>query len=411
MDSIRTGWGAWTRTLLPLAVLVLAGTLLACGGGGGSATYSGPAPAVTPYVRFAALGGDQEVPVNASAARGSASFSLNPTTRVLSGTVTTAGVEGTAAHIHDAAKGAAGPVVIPLQGGPGGIWTVPDNTVLTEAQYTSLQANSYYVNVHSAAYPGGEIRGQIELRARFASLTGAQEVPASGSAATGYASIAVNSSTGAVYGTVITAGISATAAHIHEAAAGASGPVIVPLTSAGSGVWTVPPGSTLTASQLNSWNSGALYVNVHSTAFPGGEIRGQINLGLPILRSTTLTGAQESTPTPSTATGTASLSINPVTLELSGAVLTSGITATGCHIHEAPAGSAGPISVPLNAAGSNAWAVPTGKFLTPSQFASLLGGNLYINVHSAAYPSGEIRGQFAATSGTGGGDSGGGTGY
>ena len=399
---------ACTRMSFLIAILAVA---LGCGGSGSSSGGPAPAPAVEPYVRFASLAGDQEVPLNASAARGSATFSVNPTTRLLTGTVTTAGIEATASHIHEGARGVSGPVVIPLQGGGGGVWTVPDNTVLTEAQYASLQANSYYVNVHSSAFPAGEIRGQIELRARFANLTGAQEVPASGSAATGYASVAVNPVSGAVYGAVITTGITGTAAHIHEAAAGVAGPVIVPLTSAGAGVWTVPAGSTLTAAQVTSWNNGTLYVNVHTAAFPGGEIRGQINLGLPVYRSANLTGSQEVPGTPSTATGKASLSINPATLELSGAVVASGLTGTASHIHEAPAGASGPIVLPLTAAGTGTWVVPTGKFFTPAQFASLLNGNLYANVHSAAYTSGEIRGQIpASTTTTTGGDGGGGGG-
>lgn len=402
----------FARTLFQVGILAMTVGVLACGGGSGGNPEPAPAPAVVPYVRFASLEGGQEVPANATTAKGTATFSVNPTTKVLTGSVTTSGLDGTASHIHDGARGVAGPVVIPLQGGTGGVWTVPANTVLTDAQYASLQANNYYVNVHSSAFPGGEVRGQIELRARFANLTSAQEVPANASTATGYASVAVNSVTGAVYGTVITTGITATAAHIHEAAAGIAGAVIVPLTSAGNGVWIVPPGATLTASQRTSWDSGALYVNVHTAANPGGEIRGQINLGVPVLKSATLSGSQESTPTPSTATGTANLSINPITLELSGAVVTSGLTGTASHIHEAPSGTAGSIILPLNASGSGTWVVPSGKFLSVSQFASYLNGNLYANVHSAAYPSGEIRGQFPATSTPSqGGDSGGGTGY
>lgn len=402
------------RSLFLFGSLATLGALLGCGGSGGDGARStGTSTPPAPYVRLAALGGDQEVPANASAARGTAQFSVDPTTKVLTGTVTTSGIDGTASHIHEAVKGTAGPVVIPLQNAGGGVWTVPANTVLTDAQYASLQAYNYYVNVHSAAFPGGEIRGQIELMARFATLTAAQEVPGTSSTASAYASVAVNATTGAVYGTVISTGITGTAAHIHEAAAGTAGPIIVPLTSAGDGVWTVPAGSTLTPAQVASWKSGNLYVNVHTPANPGGEIRGQINLDVPVFRSASLSGAQETPANASAGTGTASLSINPVTLELSGAVVASGLAGTASHIHEAPAGTAGPIILPLNAGGAGVWVVPAGRFLTTSQFSSLLGGNLYANVHSATYPGGEIRGQFLATpsSSTSGGGGGGGTGY
>ena len=64
-------------------------------------------------------------------------------------------------------------------------------------------------------------------------------------------------------------------AHIHEGAAGANGPVIVPLTKDGD-TYKVPAGAKLTSAQLASFKAGNLYVNVHSAANPGGEIRGQL---------------------------------------------------------------------------------------------------------------------------------------
>ena len=240
------------RSLSALALSTLLLLVAACGGGGGGGGGAAPAgggPVVPAYVRFAALSGATEVPTNASTATGAATFSLDPATKILTGTVTTSGITGVAAHIHEGARGVSGPVVFPLSGGSNGVWTVPANTVLTDAQYATLQATNYYVNVHSSAFTGGEIRGQIELRASFATLTAAQEVPATTSTATGYGSLAVNALTGAVYGSVITSGITGTAAHIHEAATGVAGPVIIPLTDAGGGVWTVPAGTTLTTAR------------------------------------------------------------------------------------------------------------------------------------------------------------------
>ncbi len=393
----------------PIASLVVSlGLLLAfaCSGGGSSpAATVAPPPA---YVRYAALGGNQEVPTNASSATGTALFSVDPTTKVLTGTVTTAGISGVSAHIHDGAKGVAGPVVIALSGGTGGVWTVPANTVLTDAQFTSLQAYGYYVNVHSSAFPAGEIRGQIEYRASFAILSGAQETPATSSTATGYGAIAVNGITGVVSGSIITSGIVGTGAHIHEGATGVSGSILIPLTDAGGGVWTVPAGSTLTSAQVLSWQTGNLYVNVHTAANPGGEIRGQLNIAAPISQSTALAGSKEVPANASTATGTGSIGINPVTLELCGGLTTTGLTGTGAHIHEAAVGVAGPVIVPLSDTGGGTWGVPAGTRLTSSQFASWVAGSLYVNVHSTTYPSGEIRGQLSNQQGTGGGTGGGG---
>lgn len=396
---------------LAFSLSVLVATACGGGGGGGSSAPAPAPPAAPPYVRYAALSGADEVPANASAATGAAAFSVDPATKLLTGTVTTSGVSGVAAHIHEGAKGVSGPVVIPLSGGAGGVWTVPAGTVLTDAQYAALQANTYYVNVHSATYTGGEIRGQIELRVSFATLAGSQEVPAVTSAATGFGSLAVNVATGAVYGSVITSGITGTSAHIHEAAAGASGSILIPLTDAGGGLWTVPPGALLTTAQVTSWQNGNLYVNVHTAANPNGEIRGQLSLSAPITQSAALSGANEVPATASTATGTGAVGINPVTLELSGGLSTTGLAGTGAHIHAAAAGTSGPIIVPLGDAGGGVWTVPLGTRFTSSQFADWRAGNLYLNVHSAAYPNGEIRGQLGGSGSTGGGTGGGGYGY
>ena len=106
-------------------------------------------------------------------------------------------------------------------------------------------------------------------------LSGAQEVPANTSAASGSGSVHVAPDRG-VTGTVRYTGMQATAAHLHEAPAGANGPVIVPLLKAGDGMFAVPTDTSLTPSQYASYLAGNLYVNVHSAAYPAGEIRAQL---------------------------------------------------------------------------------------------------------------------------------------
>lgn len=106
-------------------------------------------------------------------------------------------------------------------------------------------------------------------------LTGAQEVPPVTTAATGSANIKVGAD-GAVSGSVTTAGVVSTMAHIHIGPAGQNGPVIVPLTKTGDNTYVVPAGAKLTPAQLAAYNMGSLYVNVHSNANKGGEIRAQL---------------------------------------------------------------------------------------------------------------------------------------
>ena len=107
------------------------------------------------------------------------------------------------------------------------------------------------------------------------SLSGAQEVPPVTTQASGSGTITINPDK-TVSGRVTTKGIAGVAAHIHQAPAGKNGGVAVPLAKAGDGEWTVPPGARLTDAQYAAFQSGELYVNVHSAAHPDGEIRGQL---------------------------------------------------------------------------------------------------------------------------------------
>ncbi len=106
-------------------------------------------------------------------------------------------------------------------------------------------------------------------------LMGANEVPPVETAAAGMATISI-AKDGMVSGMVKTTGINATMAHIHMAPAGQNGPVIVPLTKVKDDTWGVPSTAKLTPDQMAAFLAGNLYVNVHSEAHPGGEIRVQL---------------------------------------------------------------------------------------------------------------------------------------
>ena len=106
-------------------------------------------------------------------------------------------------------------------------------------------------------------------------LAGDQEVPPVKTSGSGTGAITV-SADGSISGSVTTLGIAGTMAHVHAGAAGANGPVIIPLTKTAEGVWSVPPGTKLSAEQLKAYQAGGLYVNVHTEANKGGEIRAQL---------------------------------------------------------------------------------------------------------------------------------------
>lgn len=105
-------------------------------------------------------------------------------------------------------------------------------------------------------------------------LSGANEVPPVTTSAAGSGTITI-ADDGSVSGSISSTGVAGTAAHIHEAAAGKNGPVIVPLTKDGDS-YKVPAGAKLTAAQIASYKAGNLYVNVHSAANPNGEVRAQL---------------------------------------------------------------------------------------------------------------------------------------
>jgi hypothetical protein len=106
-------------------------------------------------------------------------------------------------------------------------------------------------------------------------LSGDQEVPAVASSATGVGTLVIKND-GAVSGSIKTAGIEGTVAHIHLAEPGKNGPPIITLNKTGDNTWTVPEGSKLTDDQYKSFKAGNLYVNVHSAEHKGGEIRTQL---------------------------------------------------------------------------------------------------------------------------------------
>lgn len=106
-----------------------------------------------------------------------------------------------------------------------------------------------------------------------------------------------------------------------------------------------------------------------------------------------LTGAEETPPVKTAASGTANITVNP-DKTVTGNVTTQGLTGTAAHIHLGAEGQKGPPVISLNKAGDGTWAVPDGSKLTDEQFASYQAGNLYINVHSADNKGGEIRGQI-----------------
>ncbi|MBI1387139.1 MAG: CHRD domain-containing protein [bacterium] len=187
-------------------------------------------------------------------------------------------IEGvSASHIHTGAAGVAGGVLYPLEAPVTGMSS--GSITINAADAAKFKDGSLYVNVHTSAHGGGEIRGQIEDKGiQFkAHLTGDQEAPNPvNTTATGDAQVYVSEDWSTVEWTLKVFGFTntITAAHFHNGAPGVAGGVIIPIAS---GAFTITSGSAaLTMDQLKLFLSDNVYVNVHTNVNGGGEIRGQV---------------------------------------------------------------------------------------------------------------------------------------
>lgn len=170
---------------------------------------------------------------------------------------------------------------------------------------------------------------------------------------------------------------------------GENGPVVFDLGDPASPVlasWT-----GMTPADVADLLAGNLYVDVHTSGRPAGEIRRQI-----VERSRDgfefpLSGDQQVPPVVTSAFGACFADLNDPATALSLECTHTVVGATAAHIHAAPAGENGPVLIELGD--------PTSPFslnapLTPRDVADLMAGFLYVNIHSEEAPDGEIRGQI-----------------
>jgi hypothetical protein len=323
----------------------------------------------------------------------------------------------TAAHIHGPApaSGATG-VLIDLAAYHSGAFgttagTFSGSVVLTPPQKAAILAGRTYVNVHSDTFRNGEIRGQIAPVMFQTFLSGANERPnpVTNSPATG-------SGTFALVGNQLTFNISyrnltgnAFAAHIHGPAdENGFADVMVDLGPHNGGAFGTSGNMsgtvTLTAAQLAAVVDGLTYVNIHTPAHGGGEIRGQIRPQTTAIPLTTILSGLSERPDPittTTATGSGTFSLEGNTLNFDIRYAGLGSPSTASHIH-GPASTAEATGVMIDLApyhigpfGATSGTMAGRVVLTPVQKAALLNGLTYVNVHSDTFRSGEIRGQIA----------------
>jgi len=236
-------------------------------------------------VLFVDLSDAQEVPLLTSTATAVAAITLDRASGAITVHVNTTQLDdAVAAHVHNGIAGTNGAVLIGLNQDPANVkhWS-SENAVLDAAGLAAFDGALLYINVHTPANPGGEVRGQIVpsgMAVLFVPMSGDEEVPPVATPARAVAAITLNPAfpTGDVAVHVNTLGLDdATAAHVHQAPLGANGPVLVGLTQDPNDLshWQ-SDNAAFDAAGIAAFNAGELYVNVHTPANPGGEVRGQI---------------------------------------------------------------------------------------------------------------------------------------
>lgn len=386
-----------------VSVILLLSGLAGCGGNDVEvaatpaptpAPAPAPAPAPVTLSEAATLTATQEVAETASLATGSATLSMTTVSGAITGSVTTTGLNATAAHIHLGAAGVNGPVIVGLVADPAtaGKWNVPANAVLNKEQQDAYVAGNLYYNVHSAAFPGGEIRGQIGREVALARLSGVQEVDQNASTAVGLGVIAFDPDTKQADVTLTFRDLLPAAAHIHTAAIGANGPVTFPLGSPIATTYTLSK-VALTDAQIADFRAKRMYFNIHTSSFPGGEIRGQIGYQV---RIGSMSGAQENPSVTTTSTGRGFFAYDPETKNAFGQLTVSGFTPVAGHIHRGAVGVNGPVVLGFrqDPVVPQRWATNGLVPLADADALLFMSGGGYLNAHSVLFPGGEVRGQL-----------------
>lgn len=254
-------------------------------------TASVQRPGAAKYFYTSLSGANVTVPVTTDGV-GTGTFTLNE--EGLHYQITVTGLSGpiTNAHFHNAAAGSNGGVVRGISetfvgGTSSGVWSSDDSSPLSDAMIEELLAGRIYVNIHTGANPGGEIRGQVTLPSGTgfsAPMDAGQETATVLSDGSGTATFAFDPFAGLSFWITVD-GLTGpiTAAHIHRAPAGENGSPVRTLTElfaggTASGVWRSFDDEPLTAELIQDLVDGNLYVNVHTAANGPGEIRGQIHV-------------------------------------------------------------------------------------------------------------------------------------
>jgi len=231
-------------------------------------------------------------------------------------------------------------------------------------------------------------------------LSPAQVIPAPAAASSGTAHLSANLGSGALSGSVVLTGVTATAVTLNEAFAGDQGAVLLSLSpGTNTGEWEVPGGALLTAEQINALLQGGLYVTASSAAHPAGELRGQITPTGVLVTISVMSGTQEVPAVVIDAAGIAATTVDTVANTLTLHVHATGVPdAIAAEVDDGAMGSTGPRIAALTRDDSDPghWSTQlTG--VSAADVVAFKAGDWYVNVMTSADPRGAIRGQIQLT--------------
>jgi hypothetical protein len=223
-----------------------------------------------------------------------------------------------------------------------------------------------------------------------ATLSGAQVVPAAPTSATGSAKLSLQADN-VTLGYDITQNVAgATAVNVHIGAPGETGATTRQLTPvSGHMTGTI----MLSMDEQNALSVDQLYIDVPSSAYPGGEIRGQVTVPGSTIYVATATGSQEVPAVMSSYTAHGSFILSPDQTSLLYHVSTTAIP-TDVRLHRAIASINGPVAYPLTPPGQ--LVDGTLQITGMSDPDDLAHGRFYLNIVTAANPAGELRAQALA---------------
>ena len=205
---------------------------------------------------------------------------LPPIVIIIRVTLSTSGLSGpvTAAHLHAGGPGQEGPVLLALAGDA---TSLTGSTTLTPVQYQQMLAGGVYADVHTAAFPGGELRGQVATgRTQLVSFAaGDAVVPPTTSGGTADGLLTIHADRTVTYEIDYEGfAVPPLSAELRAGAFGSNGPLVATLTQVTGGTSGRYAGTTapLTPVQIARMRVSGTFVTLTTVAFPGGAIRGQV---------------------------------------------------------------------------------------------------------------------------------------